>query len=160
MALQSMTALASITLQEASASVSFSGIPEGYRDLVLAVNSIPVSQLAETYIRLNNDAGNNYTAIEAWGDPPSLGGTSITRTGLYTGYFDDANRATQVTQIIDYSATNKHKTALVRLTKPDQATSMIATRWANTSPVTSLTVFSQSGSYAAGSTFNLYGRIA
>jgi len=60
---------------------------------------------------------------------------------------------------MDYSATDKNKAALTRSGAAAQVTVMLSTRWANTVAITSLTVVPQTSSFAAGSTFNLYGRI-
>jgi hypothetical protein len=63
---------------------------------------------------------------------------------------------------MDYSATNKHKTVLVRADNANSITMAHAARWANTSAITSivLTSFEGAGNFAIGSTFSLYGVIA
>lgn len=159
MALQSMTALASITLQEASASVSFSGIPQNYRDLVLVFNG--TTAIADGVgSRFNGDSGANYSAVRMFGNASGAlsdsfsGFTRILQTG------GDTNLPTIfVSQIIDYSATNKHKTALTRNSITNNNVNAIAARWANTEAVTSVTVFSPGSTISAGSSISLYGRI-
>lgn len=65
--------------------------------------------------------------------------------------------------IMDYSATDKHKTTLIRNGKQggsNDGVEAIAGRWANTAAITSLEIFSITGggiTFSAGSTFALYG---
>jgi hypothetical protein len=163
MALQSMTALASITLQEASASVSFSGIPQNYRDLILIVNAtIPTEGVPR--LRINGDAGNNYSylAIYANGGAQSFGANneSFIRLG-HTGTGFSGNQFMCVAQFMDYSAVDKQKTVISRNNDDSvRALSATASRWASTTAINSITCIMSQNTYAAGATFNLYGRIA
>jgi len=62
---------------------------------------------------------------------------------------------------MDYSATDKHKTVLVKRGVSDAtgySVGMEAGRWASTSAITSINIFDQSGdTFDAGSSFALYG---
>jgi len=63
--------------------------------------------------------------------------------------------------IMDYSATDKHKSTLIRSRSSrdngDTDTTAGAGRWANTNAVNQIKFYLTSGSFAAGSTFSLYG---
>ena len=61
------------------------------------------------------------------------------------------------TQFMDYSATDKHKSALSRANNAEIGTMASALRWANTAAITSIESFAFSNSWAAGGTVNLYG---
>ncbi len=164
MALQSMTALASITLPTASASVSFSDIPQNYRDLVLVVNGTPIGGNPLVIVRLNLDSGTNYPQVFLWATTVAQSGTNSTSghaicsTSVLAGA-----RFNGIVNIMDYSATNKHKTFLSRSAYTSSASITVvetsATRWANTSAVTAVEVVASVNSFALGSTFSLYGRI-
>jgi hypothetical protein len=161
MALQSMTALASITLQQASTSVVFSGIPENYRDLVIEVTGTGSSS-GEYYLRFNNDSGSNYSSVVMYAPPVTRGsGTGATYIGASIG---PSSPQPTIFQIIDYSATNKHKTVLHRtgLIVADGTfyVSANVNRWANTTGIASCSFTMPSGSFNSGSTFDVYGRIA
>lgn len=164
MALQSMTALASITLQQASASVSFSGIPQNYRDLVLVVNAtIPLEGVPRAYI--NNDTGSNYSYVTMYGSGTSAQSfTSTTDTYVrvgQTGTGFSGNQFMGIVQFMDYSATDKHKTILGRNSDDSlRAIQATVSRWANTAAINQIQVFVSANSFSAGATFNLYGRIA
>ena len=154
------TALANITLGTAASSVTFSSIPATYRDLVVVFNGTLTSNSGIT-VRNNGDSGSNYPMVIMRNDGAS-GTFSGTDTG--NGYYATWNAATSGTriafilQLMDYSATDKHKTALWR-NQYDAfgATSRVeafAGRWANTAAVTSVAVVA---ALASGSTFALYG---
>jgi hypothetical protein len=161
MALQSITALASITLQSAS-SVTFSGIPGNYRDLILVVNGISTTN-ANLDIRFNGDTGINYPEVLISHDGNTLyrefdANRSFLRLD-YNGFIGTAPGHINVVQIMDYSQTNKHKTVLARASNGTLGgVAAVAGRYTSTNAINSISIF-QSG-LTTGSTINLYGRIA
>lgn len=157
MALQSMTALASITLQEATASVSFSGIPQNYRDLVLVAFFNGSVSGEVTFLQINGSASGSMVGMRGNGSTAA----SYTSSSMFLSYAGGftSNFETAIANIPDYSQTNKHKTILCRADNPGSKTEAIANRWASTSAVTSIGIAPATGNITAGSTFNLYGRI-
>lgn len=161
MALQSMTAIATVTLQAAAPSVAFTGIPNTYRDLVLVMDVDMTTGNQDLRLIANSDSSSSYSYVEGWGTGSITGSTSGPKSYFYLGYFVGTGRATIITQLMDYAQTNKHKTALTRHDKPNQGPVMMATRWANTNAINSLSISPGAGDvWIAGSTFSLYGRIA
>ena len=75
-------------------------------------------------------------------------------------YSDTSTTGAIIAQVMDYSATDKHKTFLTRESRTGAAVAAIASRWASTSAVTSLAVIGDGGNFASGCTFSLYGVIA
>jgi hypothetical protein len=68
--------------------------------------------------------------------------------------------ATAIIQAMDYSATNKHKTFLIRSGDKDEVWAL-AGRWASTSAITSLRILDTGGqTFDSGSTFTIFGVIA
>ena len=59
---------------------------------------------------------------------------------------------------MDYSATDKHKTVLIRANHPGE-TVACAGRWANTAAITSITINTAS-TFVIGSVFSLYGIVS
>jgi hypothetical protein len=161
MALQSTTAISTITLQSASSSVTFSGIPNTYRDLILVVNGNVTGSLT-TRLRFNTDAGSNYFYVSAAGDNANGAySTSATNTGIIPlPDFADNAAFQHVYQIIDYSQTNKHKSVMVRAGVSGTSPNMVAGRWSSTVAINALSISASANAYTAGSTFSLYGRIA
>jgi hypothetical protein len=151
------TPLATVTLGSTASSVTFSNIPATYRDLILVTrNSMTLGY--SLYLRFNNDTAANYSAVRmfnsgnsAFSDnaaPAELGFNTTTNIGI-------AN-------IMDYSATDKHKSYLTRWGNAD-GTSYVqayAARWANTAAINTLNIAPSLGLITAGSTFSLYGVIA
>ena len=158
MALQSMTALASITLQDATASVSFSGIPQNYRDLVISYAPIGTAS-GQTLIRLNGDSGSTYSFVTMQGNGSSASSVVQSNAGLTNGGdLVIGTPSSNTFQIMNYSATDKHKTSLSRHDSTVRALA-IAHRYPSTSAITSILLYTTSGNFDVGSTFNLYGRI-
>jgi hypothetical protein len=115
------------------------------------------------FVRANSDSGANYTRVGMYGTGSGTGSFTGTETGFYlqltgstatSGVFD-----MNILQIMDYSATDKHKTALLRESENQVSTVLAeAQRWANTAAITSLTIVPQVGpNFTSGSTFALYG---
>jgi hypothetical protein len=160
-----MTALATITLGSAQATVTFGSIPATYRDLRLVVVAA-TSANSNNIFRLNGDSGNNYTGVYATGNGTSAtsgpeGGTfmNLDSSAFTTTTVGDTNH---LWEILDYSATDKHKSMLGRTNRAAGAVDMHAGRWASTAAVTSITLLPYTGGYTwlAGSTFLLFGILA
>jgi hypothetical protein len=157
-----------ITLAATSSSVTFSNIPQGYGDLVLIVNGrgdYSVNAFESLQCRLNSDSGSNYSYVIMSYQAGSSYSTAGTATSLWFGRLPNANGGntnfgTNVVNIMDYSATDKHKTSISRSSNVQEnlAPSADASRWANTAAVTSLTLTTgQSANFVVDSTFSLYG---
>jgi hypothetical protein len=156
------TPLATVTLGSTAATVTFSSIPATYRDLILVANySISSGQ---SQIQLNSDTGSNYSTVLMSGS--TAGGAQS--NSFTTTFFQIANLVGEPTttrnlltlQLMDYSATDKHKTGLIRSNNAETggAVQAQANRWANTAAITSFTIYN--ATFLTGSTFSLYGVIA
>ena len=151
--------LATITLTAPDSEIVFSSIPATYRDLVLILQTQMVANGSDTFIRFNSDTGSNYSTVQMVGGPNGVQSASYTTTFIVPSNLigEDNGRNNVRLQIMDYSATDKHKTCLLR---NDHAihTQAQANRWANTNAINTITVGVRGGSsFVAGSTFNLYG---
>jgi hypothetical protein len=155
MALQSMMALSSITLQQAVPSVNFFDISQNYRDLVLVTQS-PASDNGET-LKINND-NSNYSSSILYAFSGNTSGLSYTDT-LIRGTTSSNLQRFFIYTVMDYSSTDKHKTILVRGNEGIASLMVAGSRWASTSQVTSLLI-EKVGNFPIGTTFSLYGRIA
>jgi hypothetical protein len=159
------TPLATVTLGTAASSVTFSSIPATYRDLILVVNATTSADGIPS-VRFNGDTGSNYLLVGMRGTNTtgSFSGT-LTKADLMDNGAETNSPFFVQMQIMDYSATDKHKTSLVRsgTLLNDNGTSGVyasAHRFSSTSAVTSMSVNTAAGNFNAGSTFNLYGVIA
>lgn len=153
------THINSVTLAAASSSVTFGSIPQNFRDLiVVAAAKYTTSNGGYIGYRLNGNTGNNYSSVYMLGNG-STAFSSFTSSESF-GRFGNAgtgNFESTIFNIFDYSATDKHKTALTRTNIASIYTVAYASRWAITDAVSSILLFPDSGNFTADSTFTLYG---
>lgn len=148
------TALANITLGSSASSVTFSSIPATYRDLVL-VGVPTTSDGGLILLRLNGDTtSSNFFRVDMRGS--SSGAQSSSGNDHIIADTTTTAGSNLVLQVMDYSATDKHKTYLNRVSNTATLTRAWAGRWANTSAVTSVGFALSSGTFQTGSTFNLF----
>jgi hypothetical protein len=157
------TALATRTLTGTASSVVFSTIPATYRDLILVCSGTSSNTAINSiFVRFNSDAGSNYPFVQMYGTAAGAGSNTSTTTGAIAGLTISSSVNTNITQIMDYSATDKHKTTLSRQNSMgDSYVRASASRWTNTAAITSITCFIDTGAnFNSGSTFSLYGIVA
>jgi hypothetical protein len=148
------TVLGNQVLSTSAASVTFSSIPGGYKDLVIHVDASN-SGAEDFLMTLNSDTTNaNYSNVRMRGNGSTTYSNSQTNRQIAT-IFTDPSYA-QI-QLMDYSATDKHTTALSRSGLASSQVWAYAWRWANTAAVTSIQLSPGAGTLAAGSTFRLLG---
>lgn len=155
-------ALATLTLTSPDNSITISNIPATYRDLVFIVTHKvdSAAQAEDWYFRFNGDAGSNYSFVRMFGNGSNAFSTS--GSGTYANNFidDTTNFSNYVIQIMDYSATDKHKTFLVRENLATFQVNARAGRWASTAAINSISITSAdfgADNFSVGSTFSLYG---
>ena len=154
------TVLDSQVLATSAASVTFSSIPGGYKDLVLVISGTTPS-FGQVRLNFNSDIGANYYSVQMRGSGSAASSaTTAGETFFSSGPNTDFSTTIgmSVDQIIDYSATDKHKTILRRSGSTyGVGTLATAGRWANSVAVVSITVSTSAANFAAGSTFRLLG---
>ena len=157
------TPLANLTLSSSASSVTFSSIPTtGYRDLVVVIDGVYLTDgFAQNFVvRLNNDSSSTYSAVRMDGNGSTTGSGADSATFFYIGGANNNQKFTMIVQLMDYSATDKHKTVLARQDTPARGTGATAGRWPSTSAVTSIQFFTLDSvniKYASGTSFALYG---
>jgi hypothetical protein len=156
--------IASNVLGSSAASVTFSSIPATYRDLIVVVNGLGNGGEVNADLRFNSDSGTNYSFVRMRGSgtaASSSSGTSKTVISTELAFSNTEQRNHQIMQIMDYSATDKHKTVLISENSNGvYGVIAAAARWANTSAITSVEVRSTTNSFASGTTFYLYGIVS
>lgn len=161
MATNTYIPIASITLGSSASSVTFSSIPQTYQDLVLVINGKPNTGDTSIDLVFNSDTTNaNYPATFARGNGSATGSGTLTSSGSQITYSASGGNLLIATSIMDYSATDKHKTLLTR-TNGDGASDWVAMwagRWADTSALNNIEVtFVQVRTWNTGTTLALYG---
>ena len=149
-------ALANITLGSSASSVSFSSIPASFRDLVLIFDGTGSGTTGNLRMTFNSDTTmSNYPAVRMYNFNNSSGSDTLQDSLISLGAIN--NRQASVAQIMDYSATDKHKTYLFRGGATAVGVGASANRWASTAAITSIVLINTAGTIDAGSTFALYG---
>ena len=152
--------IASNVLSSSASSVTFSSIPATYRDLVLVAEIKSPGTLdggTAALVAFNSNT-TGYSWVRMYGDGSSAGSdTGTDRLISYNGY--DNKSSLTIVQIMDYSATDKHKTWLARYNSVNTYAQAQAGRWANTAAIDSV-AFSIATNFPSGSTFYLYGIVS
>lgn len=149
--------LQSVVLTAATSSVTFSGIDQGYTDLVIVVNGTSAASVGLA-LRFNGDTSSNYSNTYLGG----TGSSAISGRSLNTviGRFGNINTSntTAVANIQDYSNTTRYKTTLGRSSSTEYVISYV-NLWRSTNAITSVTVISDDlgTNFAVGTAFSLYG---
>ena len=157
MATPTYVPLATITLASTDSEIVFSSIPATpYRDLIVVIvakTSTGTRAAIEMYY--NNTTGNQ-SRVYMYGDGSTTGsGTGTVQTvGTLPNSGEQFNQYS--IQIFDYSATNKHKTALTGQSWAGVTVDRQAMRWAVTDAINSVKL-TTGQPFAIGSTFSLYG---
>jgi hypothetical protein len=155
-------ALATTTLTSNTSTVTFGSIPSGFRDLVVVINTKTNTAGPDSMgIRFNGDTGSNYSNVRVVGNSSGTSSYSDTTSVAYIGVAaSSSNPLSVILHIMDYSATDKHKTILSRGSQGDGWVTLHSGRWANTAAITSLTITPPAGSswtMSTGGTLSLYG---
>lgn len=154
------TPLANTTVSGSTTTITFSSISNSYRDLVIVYSSPSQGSQVRPLIRFNSDSGSNYNEIRMVGNGSStssaaFSGSHFDATGFFSSYNDPF---TILANVLDYSATDKHKSVLFRADGASQATVGEMGRWANTAAITTVSFVSANGSsFPTGLTIALYG---
>jgi hypothetical protein len=161
--------ISSQTLGSAVTSVTFGlggTLSQAYRDLRLVIVARSSGSSTDyVNISFNGDTGSNYSRVQMYGDGSTYS-SSATSSNIVQGTIPNSTSASTdvgvcTIDIMDYSATDKHKTFLTRNSRATTEAFAQASRWANTAAITSVTFTTYTGStYAAGSSFYLYGVLA
>lgn len=159
MATNTYVALDKVTVGTATPSITFTGINQGYTDLVV-VFSGSASASDDFQVQVNSDTGSNYSRTWLTGN----GTTAASSRGSSQTYMRTAQNGYLTTgisnivmQFMNYSNTTTNKTVLSRANNASTGTDAHVNLWRSTSAITSIYCYLPSANFAVGSTFSLYG---
>jgi hypothetical protein len=164
-------ALATVTLSATTASVTFTGIPSGYKHLqirALVQETDPGAGPGALWMQANGDTGSNYSWHRVWGDGASVfagSGTSTTWSlvGINSRSGNGANVfGSTIIDVLDYANVSKYKTFRGLTGEEMNSTSgyigLHSGLWMNNNAITSITLLPSSGySWTAKTQFALFG---
>ena len=167
----SYDSLATVTVGTAVSTITFAGIPSGYKHLqIRGIARNTSAGTASDYIllKLNSDTGSNYAFHWLYGTGSAAGATaSINRANLPIGTCWETSALANsfsavVCDILDYANTNKFKTTR-SLGGGDtnggsyQEVNMMSGLWRSTAAISQIDISSSDGNLAQYSSFALYG---
>ena len=164
----SYDSLATVTLSATASSVTFSNIPTTYTHLQLrATHTFSASGLGIN-MQVGNgtiDTGSNYAYhyLLGQGTAASSGAASTQASWVYyyvVGNGSTAIPETEIWDFVDYSNTNKYKTSRLLAGVDNNGSGevfMASDLWMNTSAINTIKINTSSSTFAAGSSFALYG---
>ena len=155
------TPIASQTLSSAAASVTFSGIPQTYTDLVVIISAIKSgSNSSGIGWQANGDTGSNYSVTSMYGFSGGAGSDRGSNATFASVGRVGTSQSTSILNFQNYSNTTTNKTCLARgntLGGQDITIANVAL-WRNTAAITSLVfTLADASNFNSGSTFTLYG---
>jgi hypothetical protein len=155
---EAMTLISSQVLGSTAGNVTFNAIPQTYRDLRLVISGTTTTNAVDALVmRYNGDAGSNYSVVYATGDGSTASSGNQATTYLSAGVIGTSQSITNI-DIMDYAQTDKHKTSIGRGNTPGWGTRMLAGRWASTSAITSVQIFTEASLlFSTSTTFKLFG---
>ena len=160
-----MVPLSNITLGSTQASVTFSSIPTGatYRDLFLVAQYKNTNAGIQAMIRVNSDASTIYNNVGVAGYSTSIGTWANALTGRiqamnFTGALNTEFTLLQM-NFMDYAQVDREKVILLRSNHSGEIDAMIS-KYPSTAAINSITLLPETGTFAAGSTFALYGIVS
>jgi hypothetical protein len=158
--------LGSLTLSSAQSQVTLSNIPQTYTDLVLVMSAQGTGSGSDRDISMifNGDSGPNYSRTRLFGNGTSAQSSRTTGAnniviGNMPGSSSALGDGNVIIQINNYSNSVTNKTVLVRANTASTYGTVFAIvgLWRSASSVSSVTFTPDTGNFASGSTFNLYG---
>ena len=155
--------LATVNLSAATSSITFAGIPSGYKHLQIRGMNLSGAATGDLRAQFNSDTGSNYSLHYVAGDGASTyAGGGANTTYAYGGQGGSStNPAVFVLDILDYANTSKNKTTrTLSGYDPNGAGGWIflgSGNWRNTNAITSITLFINGYNLNQYSSFALYG---
>jgi hypothetical protein len=153
----------SIVLSTSASSVLFSGIPQDYSDLIVVVTGNTASGgEVGSFITVGNnslDTGSNYSMTEIYGNGTSAASYRDTSRSYLNILLSTSGTSTTNTmlQFINYSNSTTFKTVLSKSRAPSVSLRNAVGLWRSTSAINIISIAPYTGSWASGTTFDLYG---
>jgi hypothetical protein len=155
------TPIVSQTLASAASSITFTSLPQNYTDLYIVVSGQLASGLTGLCCQYNGDTGTNYSYTRYYAnDLNAVEGSRESNIAKNVFGFVSALDNTVTYSINNYSNSSTYKVGIGRsgINDYNSYVFIYANLWRNTSPITSIKIYTDSGgNFPIGTTFSLYG---
>jgi hypothetical protein len=169
-----MEPIATTLLGSATATISFTNIPQNYKHLqirAIARNTVASTGAESVIFQINSDTSSSYayhalTTVNVLNSGNPFANASTSQTNMATGVSVESQElantfGAMITDVLDYSNTNKYKTLRTLYgMNTNGGTDVLGLRsglWMNTAPITSINITNSAGNFATNSRFSLYG---
>lgn len=154
--------ITSQTLGSATSTLTLDSIPATYTDLKLVISATASSTAHHIFFRLNSDSSSNYSWTNVGGDGSTPGSSRLSTQPEGRLTYAAAVRTGAPTQVeanfMDYANTTTYKTVISRNGRASDGVEATVNLWRKTpEAINSIYLFTTGPSFAAGSTFELYG---
>jgi hypothetical protein len=166
-------ALATVTVPSGgAASVSFVGIPTGYKHLQIRFmgrSTLTGQDRIAQKIQFNSDTGANYSHHQLFGDGSSAAANATTSTTYIASGLSELTSANApantfgvgIIDVLDYANVSKYKTVRALTGQDQNSTSgrifLASGLWQSTSAITAIVLAPENGNYVQYSSIALYG---
>lgn len=146
-----------ITLSSPTTSVTFSGIPQTYTDLVLVCSVANSTNQQDVRINVNGDSGTNYSFTQVFGTGSSASSNRGSNYNWGLAGYIGTTQSNSITHFQNYSNTTTNKTMITRYNDPANLVVAAVSLWRSTAAINQIVVSFLANNFVAGSTFTLYG---
>lgn len=165
-------ALATVTLSATTASITFAGIPSGYKHLQIRFMGRSTDTGGDRIgqkIQFNSDTSSSYARHQLFGDGSSAAATATSSTTYIASGLSELTAANApantfgvgIIDILDYANTSKYKTVRALTGQDQNSTSgrifLASGLWQSTSAITSIVLAPETGNYVQYTSIALYG---
>ena len=147
------TPIATHTTTGTVSSYTFSSIPSTYTDAILVVADLGGDTSYK--VNINSDTGSNYSSTFLYGDGSSA--TSGRGSSVTAAPTVGRRPGNTIMQFQNYANTTTNKTFISRGNASNHLVIATVSLWRSTAAIDSITVTPETGSFASGVTFTLYG---
>lgn len=152
-------------LASPASSVTFTSIPQTYKDLVLEVSNTKhsyagSSSVYDNAMRFNGDTGQNYSTTNLQGDGTNaLSGRDANAFSVATHWpMASSSVGILVFNIFNYTNTNMNKTVISRSNNASGIVGAYSSLWRSTAAINRIDIVVSGGyTISAGTTLRLYG---
>jgi hypothetical protein len=151
--------IATTTLGTATNTVTFTSIPGTYTDLFVSIAPIGTADL-QINMNVNNDTGTYYSYTILGGNGTSAVSDRVTNATFFgTDYYFSTTTAggAVLVNLFNYANTTTYKTFLSRANNAGKGVTASVGLYRGTNAITRLDFKTTSSTFAAGSTFTIYG---
>lgn len=152
------TPIISLVTSSNTASIDITSIPSGYRFLKIVLNYVNSNSTDQAWVRFNGDTGGNYW-YGRMSRTNTTSGTVAQDTRIIFGArtFATTERRIAVIEIWNHAVTDRQTQVFAESATQNAEVLFSAGRWSSNNAVSTITIGSQTNTFPAGTTINVWG---